>query len=435
MNCVCSDDKLPNTFSIDRNNMEETSPKLSEDEVSKILQNKFKSDKFKIVSFTLDMLGEWIGNCGDHAILNVQIQSENNFGTRHTFFVKLYPRVPFVIDFIEGTGSFRKEIFMYKIFNLMEEEEIKILHECIPQCYLTSSNKYIVLENLYEEGYKSLNKHEVFDWDTVKVALESLAKLHASSLLYEEKNSCRLIDIYKEEFEETYYNNSDNFPMKKEIEAAFTGVLNSIKLFNLPEKLLSGKDFRTVLEQVCHKIYDLAKPSKKFRNVVCHGDIWATNIVIKHDENGKSIKSKLVDFQCGRYAPPAQDVMSLIHLTTSREFRKKFMYNFIGIYYTNLEKHITLGGYDMKKIITFDEFLASCEEQKVFGMIQTATYFPLILLDSKVVKEYFGNQENNKEALHVDRSILVREFMDQDKNYRDRVKESIEDLKDYCDYL
>ncbi|EFA03937.1 uncharacterized protein LOC103312982 [Tribolium castaneum] len=417
--------------------MEETlqRPALSEDEVSQILRKKLESDKFIIVSFTLDMLGEWIGLCGDHAILNVNIKPGNDLKTsetRFTFFVKLFPRVPFVIEFIEGTGAFKKEIFMYKLFAVMEDEEIKTLDECIPRCYF-ASDKYIVMDNLIEKGYKSLNKHEVFDWDSVKVALEALARLHASSLLYEEKKSRRLTDLY--EFAESYYNDREDFPLKKEINAAITGVLNSIELFNFPKKLISGKDFRTVLSQVCPQVYDLVKPSKKFRNVVCHGDIWATNVVIKHDENNKPVKGRLVDFQCARYAPPAQDVMSLIHLTTSREFRKRFMYNLIGIYYTDLEKHVTLGGYDMKKIIPFEEFLASCEEQKLFGMIQAATYFPLILLDGQTVKEYFGDQEKNKKSLFEDRSVLVREYMDKDEKYKNRIRDSIQDLKDYCDYL
>ncbi|XP_044268163.1 uncharacterized protein LOC123013600 [Tribolium madens] len=419
--------------------MEETSqrPALSEDEVSQIILRRLKSDKFIIVSFTLDMMGEWIGLCGDHAILNVNIKPGDELKTsetRFTFFVKLYPRVPSIVEFIEGTGAFKKEIFMYKLFALMEDEAIRTLEDCIPRCYLTSE-KYIVMENLMKTGYRSLNKHEFFDWDSVKVALEALARLHASSLIYEEKKSCRLIDIYGREFEESYYNDREDFPLKREIGAAITGVLNSIKLFNFPEKLISGKDFRTVLSQVCPRVYDLVKPSKKFRNVVCHGDIWATNVVIKHDEDNKPVKGRLVDFQCARYAPPAQDIMSLIHLTTSREFRKRFMYNLIGIYYTDLEKHVTLGGYDMKKIIPFEEFLASCEEQKLFGMIQAATYFPLILLESQTVKEFFGDEEKNKEALFEDRSILIREYMDKDENYKNRIRDSILDLKDYCDYL
>jgi hypothetical protein len=409
-------------------------PSVSEEDVSAVLKRRLKSDT-EVESFSLDMLGEWVGNCGDHAILNVTLKSNNESPERYSFFVKLYPRLEFVIEFIEGNGSFKKEIFVYKLFDLMHDEQIKILSDCVPMCYLTTPYKYLVLDNLAEEKYQSPDKHQVLDYDTVRVVLEALAKLHASTLIYEEKKSCRLIDLYGEDFAETYFNDREDFPNKEGLDAALKGIVKCIELFDFSEKLLSGKDFKTVLEEVCARIYALAKPSKKFRNVVCHGDIWVTNVLVKRDDCGKPVKCKLVDFQCARYTPPAQDVMSFIHLTTSRDFRRKYMYNLIGIYYTSLEKHVTLAGYDMKTVIPFDEFLASCEEQKVFGLVQTGIYFPLILLRTKVIKDYFGNKESNREALLEDRSILVRENMDDDDAYKNRIRDCIQDLKDYCDYL
>ncbi|RZC38219.1 EcKinase, DUF1679, and/or APH domain containing protein [Asbolus verrucosus] len=426
--------------------MEETlqGPTISEESVLKILKKRLKTDKFAVLNFTLNSMGEWIGLCGDHAILQVIVNDDEEPKISEkplTFFVKLYPRLDYVIYFIEGTGSFRKEIFIYKLFDKFCDEKIKTLNDCVPKCYLTETNKFLVMENLVEQGYVSLNKHEFFDYDTIKVVLEALAKLHASSLVYEEKisnklnKSYRLINEFEGEFEETYFNDREDFPNKQGLQASIKGILNSIEIFDLPQKLLSGKDFRTVLEEVLQKIFHLAKPSQKFRNVACHGDLWATNVLVKFDNNHKPINCKLVDFQCGRYTPPAQDVMSVIYLTTSREFRHKFMYNLIGIYYTSLEKHVTLAGFDMKKIITFTDFLASCEEQKVFGMLHAAMYFPLILLKTDVVKEYFGNIETNKKALEEDRSLLVKENIDMDENYKTRVLESLLDLKDYCDYL
>ncbi|XP_063922798.1 uncharacterized protein LOC135137143 [Zophobas morio] len=407
-------------------------PSITRDEVSKVIANKLKSDEFDLVDYSLRMLGEWVGLCGDHAILETTIKQDEE--TQYTFFVKLYPRVPLVIEFIEGTGSFKKEIFVYRLFDLYEKEEVKILAECVPKCYLSIDEKFLVMENLIEQGYTSVNKYDLFDYDTLKVVLEALSKLHASTLIYEERTSRRLIDVYEAELEETYYNERPDFPLKEEIEAAITGILNSTQLFNLPDKLLSGKNFRTVLEEVCRRVHSLARPSKSFRNVVCHGDIWATNLVIKRDHNGTPVRSKLVDFQCGRYVPPAQDVMSVIHLTTAREFRKRYMYNLIGIYYTCLEKHVTLAGYDMKKIIPFEEFLASCEEQKVFAMVQTGCYFPLILLESQEIQDFFGDKEKNKDALYVDRSILVKAHLD-DEKYSNRMRDCLLDLKEYCDYL
>ncbi|KAJ8960788.1 hypothetical protein NQ318_020083 [Aromia moschata] len=288
-----------------------------------------------------------------------------------------------------------------------------------PRCYLAREDKFMVLDNVSDEGFTVCDKHKFLDYDRVLVVLQSLAKLHASSIIYEEKRSSelgehyRLTDDHEEEFEESFFNDRPDFVNAKGVEASVKGVVKEIDIFGFPHKLPSGKSFPEMAEKVCYKVYDLVKPSKRFRNVLCHGDLWATNFLLKYNINAQPTSGgcKFVDFQCGRYAPPAQDVLSVLYLTTGRGFRG--------------EVHVP-GDRD---------FMESCEEQKLFAIVQAAIYFPLILVGNDLVEAYFSDAELNEKALFEDRSYLVLAHMNKDESYTTRLKESIQDLKEYCDYL
>lgn len=42
-------------------------------------------------------------------------------------------------------------------------------------------------------------------------------------------------------------------------------------------------------------------PSKKHRNVLCHGDLWSHNLLFKYDANRNPVDCCLIDFQLARY--------------------------------------------------------------------------------------------------------------------------------------
>ncbi|CAH1183631.1 unnamed protein product [Phaedon cochleariae] len=406
-------------------------PAFSED-ISEAIKTKLNREHFLILKHKLEPLPIRTGLLGDHSILQVQILHEDGHSESFPFFIKYFPKMEACAMFAEGIGAFEKEMFVYKLFEEFRKSGINIINSVVPECYLAKSNKYFFLEDLTADGFHALDKHKVLESETL-VILQSLAKIHASSIIYEEKIGKTLLEMFPENFAESFFNDREGFINEDGINASIKCVLNEIDIFDFPTKLSSGKNFRDVAEKVCHKIYDLVKPSEKFRNVLTHGDLWATNFLLKKGAEGS--QCKFVDFQCGRYVPPAQDVMSLLHLTTSREFRKEHMYEVIGMYYSCLEKHLKGAGLVPDKLIPFAEFLDSCEEQKSFAIVQTAIYFPLVLVRSNDIEIYFSDVHLNKKVLFEDRTHLVLAHKDTDTFYAHRLRESIQDLKDFCEYI
>ncbi|KAJ8965954.1 hypothetical protein NQ317_009596 [Molorchus minor] len=351
---------------------------ITKDDISKALAKKLGTTNFVVLSYTLKPLSERIGLLGDHSVLYVNMLDEEGDERKTSFFVKYFPKLEAPAKFADGIGAFKKGDPNYTLLVLSTKRKSR------------------------------QNWESITDYRTIT-----------------EKN-----------FEESFFNDREDFVNIKGVEASIKCVIKEIDIFDFSHKLLSGKSFPVVAKDACNRIYELVKPSKKYRNVLCHGDLWATNFLLKYRiKDEPMVGCKFIDFQCGRYVPPSQDVLSVLYLTTSREFRKTYMYQVVGMYYSYLEKHLTVAGYNVNNIIPFDQFLESCEQQKLFAIVQTAIYFPLILISNDAVETLLSDVELNEKALFEDRSYLVLAHMNKDESYIKRLRESIQDLKEYCDYL
>lgn len=419
---------------------------LSAEEVTVIIKNKLQNSNFELMKYSFENLEQKVGLLGDHCLLRATVKileergSEDKVVTQEfSFFAKLFPAYRGPAEFVEGLRAFEKEIFMYDLFDKFKNYNINLVEFCTASCYLSQYNRYLILDNLFLEGFQALDKYKTLDYQTLITVIKGLAKLHASSIIYEEKKTkelskqYRLNQEYEREFEETFYSKKEGFINTKGITASIKCVIELIDLFDHRERLISGQNFKLIANELCYKIYDLVKPSKIYRNVVSHGDLWSTNILLKYNDRTQATDCKFVDFQCGRYVPPTHDLMSVIHLTTSRRLRKRHMYEFTGIYYATLEKMVKLAGYTLKDLIPFADFMKSCEEQKLFAIIQAATYMPLILVKDDTLVEHFTRADET--ALFEDRTSLIASSIAKDDIYKNRLEEAIQDLRDYCEYM
>nr|CAH7714227.1 unnamed protein product [Callosobruchus chinensis] len=418
--------------------MEDTGPKshaeqISDEDINMILQRYTGGTEFIVLKKTMKPV-KTPGMLGSHESLELTFLDSKGVESTRSFFVKFLPTIGWQAEFARGLGAFTKEVFVYELLDRYQEEGVGMVTNVVPKFYLGKANEYLVLENLSIEGYKTLDKHPVLDYDTVLTVLNALANFHASTIVYEEKQAESILKTYGAELKETFFGDGDAFANKRGIEASIAGVLREIDIFKFPTKLNSGKSFKEVARHICYEICNLVKPSKQYRNVLTHGDIWSSNILMKSDENKRNIKCKFVDFQYSRYTPPSQDVLAFIYFTTSRSFRAKHLYEVLGVYYSYLEKYLKVSGVDPKKVLPFSEFMDSCEKQKAFAIVATAIYFQIIMLEDGVFDEYC-NSENKDELFLQDRGLIVEDYVEKDEKYKSRLRDSIQDLKDYCELL
>lgn len=58
-------------------------------------------------------------------------------------------------------------------------------------------------------------------------------------------------------------------------------------------------------------------------SVICHGDCWAPNFLLKYDTTGSvAVDSKMIDFQLARVASPATDISFFMYTCTQQDIRE-----------------------------------------------------------------------------------------------------------------
>ena len=111
-------------------------------------------------------------------------------------------------------------------------------------------------------------------------------------------------------------------------------------LVDLTEALPGYENLNKKLKAVENNIYakicrTAARDDSQF-NVVCHGDLWANNIMFKHDEHGRVKDELFVDFQLPHWNSPVMDVMYNLYTSSDKALDENDWNQLIQHYYAEL---------------------------------------------------------------------------------------------------
>lgn len=168
------------------------------------------------------------------------------------------------------------------------------------------------------------------------------------------------------------------------------------------------------------------KPTGKTM-VASHGDLWPNNIML---DNSKPPDCKLVDFQFARYAPPAQDLVILLHLSTSSEFRAKFESEMVHFYHSIFSDTIVKNNPSVK-VPGINELREEIMEQKLRALVTAALYFPAVFANGKFAEDIQADRDEFEKFHYVDRREKVLELMRRNEMYRCRIEDAVRELVDY----
>ncbi|EFA03939.1 uncharacterized protein LOC103312978 [Tribolium castaneum] len=277
-------------------------PQISREDCFTIVRNKIHSNDYDLLSFKLI----------DNVKLKIQIRRDLTEETLH-FRTK-------------SAENCAREIFFYStLIPILQELEIEIINNCAPASYFQRRNSFIVFEHLF--NYHPLPKSSLSDLKLLSIIVKKLAKLHASSLVFEEKMSrdlkrtYRASDDYSEHFEETNFETaSGSIPCDENLKKCFPKIA-----------------------EIC--------ASNQFRKIISHGNLNYDNVFV-HDK----IDCRFVNYESLKYVPPAYDFLSVVYLA-----EKKLEGELRRIYYDELKQIVASFNFDLSKIITWDEFVDSVE--------------------------------------------------------------------------
>lgn len=394
-----------------------------------------KSYFSECVEFKLEQYSqEKLGYLADHFLLTI---TTNKFSGIHksTFFVKAFPTATYEVmrKYIIQASAFKKEILVYDLYFPSIRKYLPQANlDFAPKYFASKANEMVVLENLQHEGYR-LADTENLDDNHIVLALKTIARFHALNLAYEEsrltstEKRLRLIDEHPQEFQDGINRKDEAFIGYQYMKAAHKGVLALIDI--LPQRTLTKDELKKRINKTFEDIFTLLGVSNKYRNVLCHGDLWYKNIMFKY-ENDKVIKCKLVDFQLIRYSPPANDVLLFLLHADDNIIGKPYLEQHLGRYYEFLTHELKGYNINAEKVLPKNEFKMTCD--LFLPPLKLKHIYHVSLSEanpSNYMKNVYAHEELYTETLFEDRTEMITYLVKHDDSYMRRMLIELDNLE------
>ena len=406
---------------------------LSDSDINKIVERKLLSNNFRVLHWSLDNLGEINGFLGLYYTLSVTVKIDDK--SKHfKFFAKTPPPTASPqYDFLVRSNTFNKEIAVYS--EIVPKMGTGSGPKWLPDYYFGKNNVIIVLEDAGQNGYVNLDKYLPFDDEHCILVAKTISVLHSRSLILDEKlrrsTGQTIFDLYGEYLEEVAFIESD-LAAQKYLSSCIKGACTIV---DMNEKLKDDEAtlIKNWITKWVQRLPELLKTSNKFRNVMCHRDLWPNNIMFKKDSSGKSIGCYLIDFQFLRYSPPAIDFVICFLLSTDRATRRRCNESLINVYCDTMKKELAAEGLDVEDCLPRAQFIESCKDTQGLALAYTVANMQIMLLTRQAVEEYFiGSTDQLEYVVYGDRrSDLVKNQCRVMKSYQPRITEVIEEIREY----
>ncbi|XP_039152422.2 uncharacterized protein LOC6733031 isoform X2 [Drosophila simulans] len=250
----------------------------------------------------------------------------------------------------------------------------------------------MVLENIKLKGFTAAGSAELNE-KFMKPLIKSVAAFHSASLVYEHQT--------KTNIGHTYGDNLLEITVDSEIAWFTTGLSAVLAVVRSLDKYQGNREQSFIddkLMGIMGRIYEQAAPSKKYRNVLCHRDLWAGNIFFPPENSGPAL---LIDFQTCRYAPPASDLNFCLYMNLSSSKRTQMEKRGIDLYHTYMLQNLLELGLE-ELAISKSELLESYEEFRLFGVVYRAVAATVVKVPTDFVTNDFK---------YVDRSKVILSYM------------------------
>lgn len=399
---------------------------LTEEDCKVVLKNCLKRDDFKMEGHTIEPFSETReGMVGEHFL--VRIQYDDNHVK--SFFMKVLNGSSKVLfELAKALFAYEKEEFFYT--KLLEEyERVGLNSDFAPDCYFCKPY-LIVLENLADAGYKSTSKVDPLDFNHCKVCLKTLAKFHATGMIYERLKSTEtgkkysLAEEHPKYFNETIFASGDN-PASRWLQCSLEAILELID--QVPETI-SRTAFKQRLKERLEQIFSENDSCDSVRKTTLHGDLWSNNFMFAY-RDGEPFKAKLFDYQILKYGPPSLDVVQFLFTNTRKAFRDEHFEELLDYYYEKLCDELKSKDLDHSEVLSKDEFLYVCEEVKLPAKLQTLADRSITFLSDETYADAFSSDETLEKFLFDDRSKHIVSSFEKNEKFRDLITEDIVELR------
>lgn len=270
-------------------------------------------------------------------------------------------------------------------------------------------------------------QEDTMSFEELKASVETLARFHAQSYIYEERKSkelgrpYRIVEDYSEYLQERTF----------QTDWRDTGRNAAMDYLKTYSKYKSEPNFNRYIDSIVPGLFtkglELMQPSKEYRNAVVHRDLWSNNILIKKERISPP-HVLFVDFQTVIYTSPLLDLSSLIYFNTTRGDRDIWTDDFIEVYYTVLSEELEASGIDVNSIFEKAALRDAYEKSRLFAITQAALITPVIAMTKEKCEAIFFDPESVRRLNVESRSQELIDVAKEDENYKARVTELLDEI-------
>lgn len=363
------------------------------------IRNKYKDSSVKITKFEPSPATS-VGDNYASVLFRIGIEFESDKckqPQRTSFILKTsFQQLPNTepIEALELYNIYQREMVLYdciflKFQNILRN--IGCVEDLVPDTIKVDRHcDGLLFEDLKLRNYITLERRVGLDIEHTELLLRKLAKFHAASIIFNEKERQSL-----EKFDYGIFNKHTRIyaPFFTSYLETCGETVSEWKGFEqLGEKLIKLKD---KVMDYGEKVFEV---NPNHLNVLAHGDLWKNNVMFQYDNSGKVKDVIILDFQFTCWASPAVDLHYLFRTSLIEDIQEEQLKDFVERYHSSLSEILTALGY-RGKLPTFPQFWMEFTEKSFYAVTSAFVVQPLQINEKPDQGDAFallGNDEQSK---------------------------------------
>lgn len=336
------------------------------------------------------------------------------------YVVKLHPCAKMESRLLFNDVIFEKETKFYnqlipELNSVLKRSDHREIH--FPKCLHASHDEgkqMIILEDLRPQGYRMHDDRCGMDKTHATLVLRELARLHAASLLLQNKRPDQdFIAQHPYIKKDWYYLTHANRGMLDLFENSLTFAKEILIKEEGYEKVPPWIDnIIPNIVDIFYKQLECGEPK-----VVCHGDCCNNNLLFRYSDAGQPKDVMLLDLQLVHYSTPAADLNFFLFTNMNGDVRKLHTESLLDSYYTAFSDIMEDAG--QRVPFTQPQLLKDYRDKNLTGVIFGAIIIPLLAyefgdaIDSSMASEETPNwiysKKREKLAVMLNSDLTVKQ--------------------------
>lgn len=281
------------------------------------------------------------GDGENYASILIRVKVILSTGNCISLIIKTITLDPVANDVLTGQFNVHdKEMFIYE--KVLSKYEAVCGFKLTPKVFeVNRASDAIIFEDLSAQGFILANRYNGLNDAHCKLVIESLAKLHAASIVLHTKQT----DIF-EPFSDGIFNRKIKL-LHNFFQAMLQACLEEVETWPGFEEI--AKKLNELKENLIERGSSVFDYHSDETFVFLHGDLWTTNIMFTYDEDKNPLEAKLIDFQMSSYGSPVIDLLYFIYTSAVPEIRYNKTEELLKFYSEKLGEALTQLGFKSTK--------------------------------------------------------------------------------------